>query len=94
MTSKLFVATIYIRIMAETDFIVLAYTSCPEESTMWPPITSLVFLLRSILPPKIIRRGANWYPFALALRSDDGSFLKTLIDISTYSPFKIAFAHR
>ena len=30
MTSKSFVAAIVIRILAETDFMVLAYTSCPD----------------------------------------------------------------
>ena len=38
--------------------------------------------------------GRDWYPFALDLRGDDGSFLNILIDISASSYFKISFAQR
>ena len=92
MTSKLLADVIVIRILDDTDFILLAQTSCTEESTACLPITSLDFLLRSALTSKTIRRGANWYPLALDLSSDDGSFLDTFIDMRAFSYFKIVLS--
>ena len=89
MTSKLLAAAIFIKILAETDFIVDAYTSCQVESTTFPPITSLVFLLRSTLTSNIILRGANWKPFPLALRKEDGNYSNKFMLIKASSSLRI-----
>ena len=60
----------------------------------WTPITSLYFLLSSTITSKIIRRGANWYPFALSLRSDNRRFLNNFIDMIASNSSKIALSQR
>ena len=91
MAFKIFAAAIVIRILAETDLMVLAYNLCLEESTTWHPITILAFLIRSTFTSKIILRGTNWNHFTLVLYSYNKSFLNTFMEMRASSSFKNAF---